>query len=109
MTGITTHILDTSLGQPAAGIAVLLEKANGAGWDKVGDGTTNADGRAQLLDQLAAPGTYRLTFEVAPYFASSGTPSFYPVVHITFTVDAERHYHVPLLLSAYGFSTYRGS
>lgn len=108
MSHITTHILDASLGRPAADVRVLLE--TGAG-DAVAEGRTNSDGRVgELGPERLDPGHYRLRFEVAEYFAASGTPTFYPVVTIDFTVaEAEQHYHVPLLISPFAYSTYRGS
>lgn len=113
MSAITTHILDTSLGRPAAGVRVELHFALSAGeWTRVGAGTTNDDGRARDLMGAAplAAGTWRLTFHVAEYFARSGRTAFYPEVQVTFAVaDAAQHYHVPLLLNPFGYSTYRGS
>ena len=102
MTAITTHVLDTAKGRPATAVPVRLERADGDGWLQIGNGATDADGRARLGD--AAAGHHRLTFE------TSGWSDFYPQVVIHFTVAAgEDHYHVPLLLSPYGYSTYRGS
>jgi len=113
MSAITTHVLDTSVGKPAAGVAVTLEKQEGGGWKTLASGATNADGRAaELLPSGAtlAPGTYRLHFDAAAYFRARGVESFYPHVEIVFQVkDAAQHYHVPLLLSPFGYSTYRGS
>ncbi len=113
MSAITTHVLDTSLGKPAAGVAVTLEKQEGGVWKTLASGTTNADGRAaELLPANAAlaAGTYRLHFDTAAYFRARGVESFYPHVEIVFIVkDAAQHYHVPLLLSPFGYSTYRGS
>lgn len=113
MSQITTHVLDTSLGRPAAGIAVMLEiEAPGGAWKEISRGATDADGR---LRHLLAPGalvkgTYRLTFETQAYFAQQQKKGFYPEVSIVFEVpDAAEHYHVPLLLSPFGYSTYRGS
>lgn len=110
---ITTHVLDVSRGQPAAGIAVQLEVfgANDV-WTKLGAGTTDADGR--ILNLLGredfAAGQYRLTFATAGYFQSQNLSTFYPQVQIEFMVAAtSEHYHVPLLLSPFGYSTYRGS
>jgi 5-hydroxyisourate hydrolase len=101
---ITTHVLDTSRGKPAAGIAVTLERsaANGT-WSPVGRGTTDNDGRLRTLTTGdVEKGTYRLTFE-------TGT-AFYPQVVIIFNVaDGAQHYHVPLLISPWGYTTYRGS
>jgi 5-hydroxyisourate hydrolase len=112
MSGITTHVLDTSTGRPAAGVPVTLERQADSGWQSAGQGVTNQDGR--ILDLLAgsplAAGTYRLTFDTAAYFRQRNLPAFYPQVQVMFTVgDAGQHYHIPLLLSPYGYSTYRGS
>ncbi len=113
MSAITTHVLDTSLGKPAAGVAVTLEAHSGEGWKTLASGTTNADGRLRDLlpeDYKLAAGTYRLRFETAAYFRARGVEGFYPHIEITFAVkDATQHYHVPLLLSPFGYSTYRGS
>lgn len=114
MSGITTHVLDTALGRPAAGVPVMLE-ARGAegGWRVVGRGHTDADGRLRDLlppDSALSAGHYRLTFDAAAYFAARGAEGFYTEVSVTFVVrDAAAHYHVPLLLSPYGYTTYRGS
>lgn len=114
MSGISTHVLDTSLGRPAAGVPVTLEQQDAEGnWSLLGRGVTNAEGRvAQVLSAgvALAPGRYRLTFDTATYFRARGVESFYPSVTVVFEVrDAGQHYHVPLLLSPYGYSTYRGS
>lgn len=111
---ITTHVLDTSSGRPAAGIPVHLEIQDpSGGWKKLGSGTTDSDGRVNNpIDggRTIQPGTYRLTFETASYFQSRSATSFYPFVHIVFRIeDSSSHYHVPLLLSPFGYSTYRGS
>lgn len=108
MSHVTTHILDASLGRPAAEVRVVLQDAAGAG---IAEGRTNADGRvADLGPEQLEPGHYRLRFEVADYFARSGTETFYPVVTIDFAIaDAGQHYHVPLLISPFAYSTYRGS
>lgn len=102
---ITTHVLDTAEGAPAAGLAVVLERrADGQRWEELGRGVTDADGRVRDLLARAAPGTYRLTFDTA------SRTSFYPEVTVVFTVaDAEQHYHVPLLLGRHQYTTYRGS
>jgi 5-hydroxyisourate hydrolase len=113
MSQITTHVLDTSIGKPAAGITVLLEKPTGKGlWETLGKGETNSDGR--IADLLAAgvklsAGTYRLVFDTGAYFARHKIRAFYPSVTLTFETTDESHYHVPLLLNPYGYSTYRGS
>jgi 5-hydroxyisourate hydrolase len=114
MSAITTHVLDTSRGRPAGGVPVVLEIQSGQrGWDFVGRGETDRDGRAKELvppGHSLSEGIYRLTFDTESYFASQGVEGFYPEVFIVFAVrDAGQHYHVPLLLNAYGYSTYRGS
>jgi 5-hydroxyisourate hydrolase len=110
---ISTHVLDTSLGRPAAGIAVRLQRLDGAGWITVSEQATNPDGRVPSLlpeGAAAAAGTFRLTFDVAAYFAARAQDTFYTTIAIDFSVrDGAQHYHVPLLLSPYGYSTYRGS
>jgi 5-hydroxyisourate hydrolase len=105
VSGITTHVLDTSRGRPAAGVSVVLERAVDSQWETVGRGTTDADGRARdLLSSAPEDGRYRLRFDTGAY------SHFYPEVTVTFVVeDGEDHYHVPLLLSPFGYSTYRGS
>lgn len=111
MSGITTHVLDTSRGCPAEGVPVLLECAVDAGWKPVGRGTTDADGRARdLLTSAPGDGRYRLTFDTGAYFRAVGEAGFYPEVSVTFVAArGDDHYHVPLLLSPFGYSTYRGS
>ena len=115
---ISTHVLDTARGRPAAGVAVVLEQlaADGRGTPReLGRQVTDADGRVrELVDPARATalgaGTYRLTFETAAYFTTAGVEAFYPTVSVVFVVtDAAQHYHVPLLLSPFGYSTYRGS
>jgi 5-hydroxyisourate hydrolase len=112
MSGLSTHVLDLALGRPAAGVPVRLDRWRG-GWEGLAEVTTDGDGRvARLLPEGAAliPGDYRLTFDTAAYFAARGGESFYPAVTVAFTVrDAAQHHHVPLLLSPFGYSTYRGS
>jgi 5-hydroxyisourate hydrolase len=112
---ITTHVLDTSRGRPAVGVPVSLSRAlqDHSTWELLGEGATDADGR--VTDLLAPgsliPGTYRLRFDTATYFAQAGIESFfYPWAEIVFHVqDVHPHYHVPLLLNPFGYSTYRGS
>jgi 5-hydroxyisourate hydrolase len=114
LSAITTHVLDISRGQPASGLAVRLdlEAADGS-WKEIGSGLTDTDGRAK--DLLPAGfalhgGVYRLVFDTETHFAAQGVESFYREVSITFTIrDSAQHYHVPLLLSPFGYSTYRGS
>lgn len=113
MSGITTHVLDTARGKPAAGVPIILEFRSEHGWRELGRAATDADGRARnLLPEGTSliPGTYRITFATAVYFHEQGIEGFYPEASIVFDVrDAAQHYHVPLLLSPYGYSTYRGS
>jgi 5-hydroxyisourate hydrolase len=110
---ISTHVLDTSIGRPAASITVQLERQHGSAWVHVSKAVTDRDGRvAALLPPNSPPGAggYRLTFDVGEYFHARGVESFYSRVSIDFIIrDAASHYHVPLLLSPYGYSTYRGS
>ena len=110
---VSTHVLDTSIGRPAASITVQLQRQSGAAWTDVSKAVTDHDGRVSALFPPSAPsgaGGYRLTFDVGEYFRSRGLESFYSRVSIDFVVrDAAAHYHVPLLLSPYGYSTYRGS
>ena len=111
MSPITTHVLDTALGRPAAGVPLLLSKSSGGGWTRVGSGVTDADGRCRSLLKAGKlkKGAYRLTFGVAAYFKKTRQTGFYPSVSIDFTVRDARHHHVPLLLSPWGYSTYRGT
>jgi 5-hydroxyisourate hydrolase len=111
VSGITTHVLDTSRGSPAAGVPVVLERAVDGHWKPIGRGTTDADGRASgLLVSAPDDGRYRLTFDTGAYFATVGAVAFYPEVSVSFVVErGEEHYHLPLLLSPFGYSTYRGS
>ena len=110
---ISTHVLDTSLGRPAAGIRVQLERRGGEDWRLVGSGEANGDGRVpNLLPEGAevAAGEFRLTFDTRRYFAASATATLYPAISIVFEVEAgQTHYHVPLLLNPFGYTTYRGS
>ena len=108
MSTVTTHVLDVALGCPAAGVAVRLEQADGTG---VAAGITDADGRIGDLgpDDLA-PGTYRIAFDTGAYFRRDGRRAFYPEVTVMFLVEAGGgHYHVPLTLSPFAYSTYRGT
>ncbi|MBC6461854.1 hydroxyisourate hydrolase [Actinomadura sp. HBU206391] len=106
---LSTHVLDTGRGRPAAGVPIRLDRHDGETWRPLAENVTDADGR---LGDLPAPdaGTYRLRFGTGPYFAAHGTETFYPEVSVVFVVsDPGEHHHVPLLVSAYGYSTYRGS
>lgn len=114
MSAITTHILDTTTGLPGVGIPVVLErKTHASGWQSIAEGITDTDGRAKdLLSSTEAflPGHYRLVFDTATYFAMRSMECFFPLVTVGFVVkDPAQHYHVPLLLSPFGYSTYRGS
>jgi 5-hydroxyisourate hydrolase len=103
--GISTHVLDTAKGQPASGVAITLEIDRG-GWKIIAGGTTNADGRLKLVEDSPEEGTYRISFDTGAYQPNG----FFPRVVIEFAVrGGAQHYHVPLLLSPYGYSTYRGS
>ena len=111
MNGISTHILDLSDGNPAAGVNVTLDRAESAGWLRVGSATTDPDGRVRdAFSMPPAAGRYRLTFATGAYFAARGIASFHPEVAVEFEVrTAGQPQHVPLLLSPFGYSTYRGS
>ncbi len=111
---ITTHVLNVAAGRPAAGVSVKLEAQNDSGnWHVIGTDTTDEDGRSgDLLEPETgiAPGNYRLSFDTVEFFAREGIESFYPEVTVTFAVkNADEHYHVPVLLSPFGYTTYRGS
>lgn len=109
---LTTHVLDTARGLPAQGVTVTLERSGNDAWNRVAQGVTNADGR---LGDWLKPGQiergamYRLRFEVGSYFKAQKLRAFYPYVEVVFEIQDERHHHVPLLLSPFGYSTYRGS
>ena len=111
MSTLSTHVLDAASGAPAGGMRVTLEHREEDGrWSPLGDGVTDADGRVRdLAPGGLVTGTHRLVFVTGDYFTATGQAGFYPEVSVTFTVTDERHYHVPLLLSPYAFSTYRGS
>jgi 5-hydroxyisourate hydrolase len=108
---ISTHILDTATGTPAAGVAVELLAGNAGDWSRIASGTTDANGRVKDLGPETLPaGNYQLRFDTGAYFAGSNTDTFFPEVSLTFTVrHGEEHYHVPLLLSPFAYSTYRGN
>jgi 5-hydroxyisourate hydrolase len=113
MGNITTHVLDTARGLPAASVPLRLERQIAEGcWVPAGHGATDQDGRCRSLiaPGTVQKGTYRLTFDTAPYFKALGTDAFYPWATVVFEVkDPAQHFHVPLLLSPFGYSTYRGS
>ena len=111
---LTTHVLDTARGRPAAGITVVLERRSGSGeWTALGRGETDQDGRLRTLYPNGAPlaaAVYRITFQTRRYFDALRLSAFYPEVIVVFeTTAAETHYHVPLLISPFGFTTYRGT
>jgi 5-hydroxyisourate hydrolase len=110
---VTTHVLDTSAGRPAAGVRVALDALDRqAGWRRLGDGATGENGRLEGLvpEGRLQAGTHRLVFETGAWFAARGLATFYPEVSVVFEVtDPTGHFHVPLLLSPFGYSTYRGS
>lgn len=104
MSSLSTHILDTATGEPAVGVEVHLSASAETGWERLASVRTDHDGRASGFGELA-PGTYRLGFETSDY-----GNEFFPYVHVVFMVESGRdHYHVPLLLSPFGYATYRGS
>lgn len=111
---ITTHVLDTARGRPAAAVPITLEQREGNGaWVKIGHGETDADGRLRTLVPAGVSieaRVYRITFDTKSYFDGLGVSGFYPEVTVVFEVRApSEHYHVPLLLTPFGYSTYRGS
>ncbi|GAB4055491.1 hydroxyisourate hydrolase [Spirosoma litoris] len=111
MSIITTHILDTTRGKPAEAVSIVLYHQQRE-WIEIARGMTNADGRiGDLLpkETILPTGTYKLRFETGAYFEQLGVASFYPFVEITFAITTGEHYHVPLLLNPFGYSTYRGS
>lgn len=113
MTQITSHILDTSLGKPAQGVAITLLHQDGDNWNSLGTATTNNDGRVSdfMGSSKALPaGIYKLRFSLSDYYQKLSTDSFYPYAEIVFKIAGDgQHYHVPLLLNPFGYSTYRGS
>lgn len=111
--GISTHILDTALGRPAAGVPVTLAFMTNGAWSHLNEAFTDVDGRCKHLlpqTQTLEPGMYRVHFETDVYYRQNHLQGLYPYVEIVFTVsDGEQHYHIPLLLTANGYTTYRGS
>ncbi len=111
---LSTHVLDATAGRPASGVPVRLERRDLDGWSPAGAGQTDVDGRLRLENgtdgPVFEPGVYRITFDSGAYFEARGTASFYPEVTVTFEMTGDGgHYHVPLLLSPFAYSTYRGS
>lgn len=112
MSQITSHILDTSKGRPAAGIVIILFQGQDDQWTEIASGITNNDGRVTDLlkkSDWLQQGVYKMRFETKDYFEKEQVASFYPCVEIIFDVITNEHYHIPLLLSPFGYSTYRGS
>ncbi|MGF6561256.1 hydroxyisourate hydrolase [Erwinia aphidicola] len=111
MSTITTHILDTALGKPAAGVTIALEQQGSEGWQPLASGVTNGDGRlSDLTPQPLAPGHYRLTAEIGDYFAADGRETLYVNAQINFVIAATgSHYHLPFVITPWSWSTYRGS
>jgi 5-hydroxyisourate hydrolase len=110
---ITIHVLDTGRGKPAASVTVILEQADGEEWREVAKGKTDNNGRIDNIlpkNKPVVAGIYRITFDSGAYYAESKTKTFYPRITVYFEiVDPNEHYHIPLLLSPFGYSTYRGS
>jgi 5-hydroxyisourate hydrolase len=112
MSQLTTHILDTTKGKPAAGVTITLYRQQADDWQEVASGLTNQDGRISDLlpkDEVLPLGAYKMKFLTQEYFDQLGTATFYPFVEIVFAITSAEHYHVPLLLNPFGYSTYRGS
>jgi len=118
MSQLTTHILDTAIGKPAEGVSVVLFEQNeeitegNASWRQIAIGTTDKDGRVSNLldkDSLLEHGIYKIRFETKEYFDRQSCQTFYPYVEIIFRISTNEHYHIPLLLNPFGYSTYRGS
>jgi 5-hydroxyisourate hydrolase len=111
--GVSTHILDTALGRPAAGVAVTLARATGGEWTTLNEAETDADGRCKYLlpeGSVLEAGNYRVRFSTAEYYAGNGLAGLYPYIEIVFMItDVSQHFHIPLLLTANGYTTYRGS
>jgi 5-hydroxyisourate hydrolase len=113
MSQITTHVLDTAVGKPAQGVEITLFQLSGDDWKKLGQGETNSDGRVGNLladNQVLEAGRYKVVFVIESYFQNQKIAAFYPYAEIVFDIEGDgQHYHIPLLLSPFGYSTYRGS
>ena len=108
---LSTHVLDASTGRPATNVSLTLDRRVGDSWQRIGSGVTDDDGRCRTMapENLEAA-VYRLVFDTGSYFSATGVSGFYPEVSVVFEVnEPERHHHVPLLLSPFAYSTYRGS
>jgi 5-hydroxyisourate hydrolase len=112
MSQITTHILDTTSGKPATGITIILYQGENDEWTEIARGVTNKDGRISNLlekEKRIQTGIYKMRFETKDYFDQNRIVTFYPYIEIVFDIRSDEHYHIPLLLSPFGYSTYRGS
>jgi 5-hydroxyisourate hydrolase len=112
MSQLTTHILDTTKGKPAEGVTIILYQDGNDKWNEIARGSTDSDGRIKnLLDSndTLRVGIYKMRFETKDYFDKTATQTFYPYVEIIFDIQNSEHYHIPLLLNPFGYSTYRGS
>ena len=112
MSQLTTHILDTSAGRPAEAVVIILYQGGNDQWKEIARGITNSDGRiADLLatEKLLEHGIYKMRFETKDYFDKANIKTFFPYVEIIFEINSAQHYHIPLLLNPYGYSTYKGS
>lgn len=112
MSQVTTHVLDTAAGKPGKGISIRLMKNENNKWLAIAEGVTNADGRIPDLlpdSKILSAGDYKIIFNTGEYYGKQKIKTFYPAVEILFTVFDDSHYHVPLLISPFGYSTYRGS
>ncbi len=112
MSQLTTHILDTTTGLPARGVSIVLFRKHNGNWQELAKGVTNNDGRIPDLlkkDLILEKDIYKMRFETKDYFDKQNRSGFYPFIEIIFSVTTADHYHIPLLLSPYGYSTYRGS
>lgn len=112
MSQLTTHILDTTKGKPAEGIGIVLYQQKGDELIEMTKGITNKDGRIPDLlpkGKIIEPGNYKMRFETKDYFDKQSVQTFYPFIEITFNITGSEHYHIPLLLTPFGYSTYRGS
>ena len=112
MSQITSHILDTTVGKPAIGVSVILYEFKNNDWLQIAANVTNHDGRVPDLlndDVMLSPGSYKIKFLTREYFDRSSVATFYPFIEIIFEVTSKEHYHIPLLLNPFGYTTYRGS
>ncbi len=109
MSTLSIHVLDTALGKPASGIHIVLEQREQSGWLPIGRGCTDTDGRCRSLCNQIDSGTFRLNFAMEEYFIRQNRQSLYPEISITFRVNGDEHFHIPLLVSDNSYTTYRGS